>query len=129
MGLFDQIAGNVMANVAGDKGALAQVAMEMFKQYGGMPGILQTLKDHGLATQVDSWVSTGANLPLNAEQVGAALGDQFITGIANKLDMAPADLTEKVAEFLPEAINQLTPNGVVENNPVLMLSRLMSMLK
>ncbi len=129
MGLFDQIAGNVMGKMMGDNAPLAQVAMALFQQYDGLPGILQTLKDHGLSQQVDSWVGTGANLPLNAEQIGSALGSQVIAGIANQLNVAPAELTEKIAEFLPDAVNQLTPNGVVEQNPALLLSRLMAMLK
>lgn len=129
MGLFDSVAGAMMNKVMGDKGPLAKLAMELFQQYGGLPGILQTLKNGGLTEQVDSWVGKGANLNVSAQQIGAALGGSVLTGIAGKLNMTTDELTGKIAEHLPDVVNQLTPNGVVENNPALIMSRLMGMLK
>lgn len=129
MGLFDSVAGVMMNKVMGDKGPLAKLAMELFQQYGGLPGILQTLKNGGLTEQVDSWVGKGANLNVSAQQIGAALGSSVLTGIAGKLNMTTDELTGKIAEHLPDVVNQLTPNGVVENNPALIMSRLMGMLK
>jgi len=129
MGLFDSVAGAMMNKVMGDKGPLAKLAMELFQQYGGLPGILQALKNGGLTEQVDSWVGTGANLNVNAQQIGAALGSSVLTGLAGKLNMSTDELTNKIAEHLPDVVNQLTPNGAVENNPALIMSRLMGMLK
>lgn len=129
MGLFDSVAGAMMNKVMGDTGPLAKLAMELFQQYGGLPGILQTLQNGGLAAQVDSWVGTGANLNVNAQQIGTALGSSVLAGIAGKLNMTTDELSGKIAEHLPEVVNQLTPNGVVENNPALIMSRLMGMLK
>ncbi len=129
MGLFDSVAGAMMNKVMGDKGPLAKLAMELFQQYGGLPGILQTLKAGGLEAQVDSWIGQGANLQVSAQQVGAALGSSVLAGMAGKLNMTTDELSGKIAEYLPDVINQLTPNGVVENNPALIMSRLMGMLK
>ncbi|AKR44444.1 YidB family protein [Methylophilus sp. TWE2] len=129
MGLFDSVAGAMMNKVMGDKGPLAKLAMELFQQYGGLPGILQTLKNGGLSQQVDSWVGKGANMNVNADQIGAALGSSVLAGIAAKLNMTTDELSDKIAEYLPDVVNQLTPNGVVENNPALIMSRLMGMLK
>jgi uncharacterized protein YidB (DUF937 family) len=129
MGLFDSVAGAMMNKVMGDKGPLAKLAMELFQQYGGLPGILQALKNGGLTEQVDSWVGTGANQHVNAQQIGVALGGSVLAGLAAKLNMSTDDLTGKIAEHLPDVVNQLTPNGAVENNPALIMSRLMGMLK
>lgn len=129
MGLFDSVAGAMMNKVMGDKGPLAKLAMELFQQYGGLPGILQTLKNGGLSEQVDSWVGKGANMGVNAEQIGSALGSSVLAGMAAKLNMTTEELGGKIAEYLPDVVNQLTPNGVVENNPALIMSRLMGMLK
>lgn len=128
MGLFDSVAGAMMNKVMGDKGPLAKLAMELFQQYGGLPGILQTLKNGGLSKQVDSWVGKGANMSVNAQQIGSALGSSVLAGIAAKLNMTTDELSDKIAEYLPDVVNQLTPNGVVENNPALIMSRLMGML-
>ena len=129
MGLFDSVAGAMMNKVMGDKGPLAKLAMELFQQYGGLPGILQTLKNGGLSEQVDSWVGKSANMSVTAQQIGAALGSSVLAGIATKLNMTTDELSSKIAEHLPDVVNQLTPNGVVENNPALIMSRLMGMLK
>lgn len=129
MGLFDSVAGAMMNKVMGDKGPLAKLAMELFQQYGGLPGILQTLKNGGLSEQVDSWVGKGANMSVNAQQIGSALGSTVLAGMAAKLNMTTDELSDKIAEYLPDVVNQLTPNGVVENNPALIMSRLMGMLK
>lgn len=129
MGLFDSVAGTMMNKVMGDKGPLAKLAMELFQQYGGLPGILQTLKNGGLSEQVDSWVGKGANMSVNAQQIGSALGSSVLAGMAAKLNMTTDELSGKIAEYLPDVVNQLTPNGVVENNPALIMSRLMGMLK
>lgn len=129
MGLFDNLANNMMTKVMGDKAPMAKLAMELFQQYGGLPGILQTLKNGGLTEQVDSWVGTDANLNVSAQQIGAALGDSVLTSISTKLDISKEELTAKIAEYIPDVVNQVTPNGVVENNPALIMSRLMGMLK
>lgn len=129
MGLFDRVAGAMLDKVVAEQGPLAQLAISLFQQYGGLPGILQTLKDQGLAAQVDSWVSQGANIPVTGQQIGAALGEQMLSGLAAKLAMTPEALREKIAELLPDIVHQLTPNGVVENNPALLMSRLLAMIK
>ena len=129
MGLFDNLATSMMNKVMGDKAPMAKLAMELFQQYGGLPGILQTLKAGGLSEQVDSWVGTGANLNVSPQQIGAALGASVLTGIASKLDISSEELTAKIAEYIPNVVDQLTPNGAVENNPALIMSRLMGMLK
>jgi len=129
MGLFDSVAGAMMNKVMGDKGPLAKLAMELFQQYGGLPGILQALKAGGLSEQVDSWVGKDVNMSVNPQQIGAALGSSVLAGIAAKLNMTTEELSGKIAEYLPDVVNQLTPNGVVENNPALIMSRLMGMLK
>lgn len=129
MGLFDRMAGAMLDKVMGEQGPLAELALALFQQYGGLPGILQTLKTQGLAAQVDSWVSLGPNLEVTAQQMAATLGDKVLTEMALKLQMSPAALSEKIAALLPDVVNQLTPNGVVENNPALLMSRLMAMLK
>lgn len=129
MGLFDSMAGAMMNKMMGDKAPMAKLAMELFQQYGGLPGILQTLKNGGLSEQVDSWVGTGNNLNVNAQQIGAAFGSSVLAGIAAKLEMSSEELSAKIADYIPDVVNQLTPNGVVENNPALIMSRLMGMIK
>ncbi len=129
MGLFDSLAGAVLGNVGGDKGAMLQIAMDLFKQNGGLEGILAKFNEAGFAEQAASWVSQGNNLPISAEQVIEVLGRDSIAGIAQKLTMSPSDISVKIAEYLPQAIDKMTPNGKLEGNSGNLMAAMMSMLK
>lgn len=129
MGLFDSLAGAVLGNVGGDKGAMLQIAMDLFKQNGGLEGILAKFNEAGFAEQTASWVSQGNNLPISAEQIIEVLGRDSIAGIAQKLTMSPSDISVKIAEYLPQAIDKMTPNGKLEGNSGNLMDAMMSMLK
>lgn len=129
MGLFDSLAGAVLGNVGGDKGAMLQIAMDLFKQNGGLEGILAKFNEAGFAEQTASWVSQGNNLPISAEQIIEVLGRDSIAGIGQKLTMSPSDISVKIAEYLPQAIDKMTPNGKLEGNSGNLMAAMMSMLK
>lgn len=129
MGLFDSLAGAVLGNVGGDKGAMLQIAMDLFKQNGGLEGILAKFNEAGFAEQTASWVSQGNNLPISAEQIIEVLGRDSIAGIAQKLTMSPSDISVKIAEYLPQAIDKMTPNGKLEGNSGNLMAAMMNMLK
>ncbi len=113
MGLFDSVAGAVLGKLGGEQGGMAQIALDMFNQNGGLTGVLEKLKENGLADEAASWVSTGANLPVNADQIANALGNSEIASMAAKFGIDPADLSAKIAEHLPTVIDKMTPNGEV----------------
>lgn len=129
MGLFDSIAGAVLGKMGGEQGGMAQVAMEMFNQNGGLSGILDKFKEGGLAEQAASWVGKGENLPISAEQLSSVLGSGAIADMAAKFGIDPADLSAKIAEHLPTVIDKMTPNGEVEGESGNLLSTVLGMLK
>ncbi|TFW72305.1 hypothetical protein C3Y98_04160 [Methylotenera oryzisoli] len=129
MGLFDSLAGAVLSNMGGDKGAMLQIAMDLFKQNGGLEGVVAKFNEAGLSEQAASWISKGDNLPISAEQVIEVLGRDSIAGIAEKLTMSPSDISAKIAEYLPQAIDKMTPNGEVDSNSGNLLTAVMGMLK
>jgi len=129
MGLFDSLAGAVLSNMSGDKGAMLQIAMDLFKQNGGLEGVVAKFNEAGLSEQAASWISKGDNLPISAEQVIEVLGRDSIAGIAEKLTMSPSDISAKIAEYLPQAIDKMTPNGEVDSNSGNLLTAVMGMLK
>ncbi|PKO46826.1 MAG: hypothetical protein CVU29_05015 [Betaproteobacteria bacterium HGW-Betaproteobacteria-22] len=129
MGLFDSLAGAVLSNVGGDKGAMVQVAMDLFDQNGGLPGVIEKFKAGGLAEQVASWVSTGENLPISAEQITQVLGSDAVAGIAAKLGMDAGEISGKIAEYLPQVINKMTPDGEVNANSGNLMRAILGMMK
>jgi len=129
LGLFDSLAGAVLGNMGGDKGAMLQIAMDLFKQNDGLEGVLAKFNDAGFTEQAASWVSQGNNLPISAEQIIQVLGRDNIASMAEKLTMSPTDVSAKIAEYLPQAINKMTPNGKVDSNSGNLLAAVMGMLK
>jgi len=129
MGLFDSLAGAVLSKVGGDKGAMVRVAMDLFNQNGGLEGVIEKFKSGGLTEQAASWVSTGENLPISAEQISQVLGSDTVTEIAAKLGMDSGEISSKIAEYLPQVIDKMTPNGEVNANSGNLLSAVLGMLK
>ena len=129
MGLFDSLAGTVLGKLGGEQGAMAQVAMEMFNQYGGMNGVLEKLKAGGLAEQAASWVGKGENLSITADQISNVLGNGAIAEMAAKFGLAPDVLSSQIAQHLPSVIDRMTPNGEVTTDSNSLLGAVFGMLK
>jgi uncharacterized protein YidB (DUF937 family) len=129
MGLFDSIAGAVLGKMGGEQGSMAQVAMEMFNQNGGLSGILDKFKEGGLAEQAASWVGKGENLPISAEQLSSVLGNGAIADMAAKFGISADTLSAQIAQHLPTVIDKMTPNGAVEGESGNLLSTVLGMLK
>ena len=130
MSLFDSIAGAVMGKVmGGEQGGMAQVAMEMFNQNGGLNGILDKFKEGGLADVAASWVGKGENLSISAEQISSVLGNGQIAEMAAKFGITPEVLSSQIAQHLPSVVDKLTPNGEVTADSGNLLSTVLGMLK
>jgi uncharacterized protein YidB (DUF937 family) len=119
-GFFGQALGSLFGNsgsAAGLPGLLTQIVSG---GEGGLPGLLQQLQSGGLGEQVKSWVGTGTNLPISAEQIAAAIPAERLQGWAEQIGVAPEALTGMLAQVLPHAVDQATPNGTVEPGAVAM---------
>ena len=108
MGLLDGVLGGVVG------AEMASVVEGFIQKHGGVQGIVTQMEQQGMGNTVKSWVGTGANLPISPDQVHAAFGADAISGLAAKFGMNPKDLAQKLAQVLPQAVDKLTPNGVVK---------------
>ena len=78
MGLFDKIVsivGDNMSEGTENKGLLGQ-ALNLINNpaIGGLPGLINKFQNGGLGDIISSWVGTGANQPISADQIINALG-------------------------------------------------------
>ena len=78
---------------------------------GGIDGLVTQLRQGGLDQEVDSWVSTGPNQPVDPQRLGDALGPETTQRLANRTGLDISSLLPLLAAFLPQLINMLTPNG------------------
>lgn len=123
MGLLDSVLGSVMNNMGGNAGGQAggggdimQMIMGLMQQNGGLGGLVQMLGKSGLSEQVASWVGTGANQPVSPDQIGQALGNGPLAELASKFGIDPTQLSGGLAQYLPEVVNQMTPEGKLPDN-------------
>jgi uncharacterized protein YidB (DUF937 family) len=107
MGLFDGILGGVVG------AEMATVVNGLIEKHGGIQGIVSQLEEQGFGGTVRSWVGTGANQPITADQIHQAFGSDTVKQLAAKIGMSPEDLAAKLSQILPQAIDKLTPGGVV----------------
>jgi uncharacterized protein YidB (DUF937 family) len=128
MGLLDDMEGKALQSIASSNPAMGAV-MEMINNHpGGLSGLLQTFHDQGLGAVASSWVGTGANQAISAEQIQSVLQDQHIQAFAAKAGVSPDQASSMIAQFLPTVIDKLTPNGQVPQQSNL-LEMGMNMLK
>ncbi len=80
---------------------------------GGFGGLLRSFESAGLAREANSWVGTGANMPVTADQIQAALGDPRLQEIAARLGISTSSISTALAHVLPSVIDHLTPNGQI----------------
>lgn len=130
MGLLDSVLGSAMGALqgggqGGGNAMLMQVIGALLQGQGGgaaggagavgglggLGGLLQQLQQGGLGEAAQSWVSTGQNLPVSAGQLQSALGADRIDALAQQVGMPAGDLSSQLAQYLPQVVDQLTPNG------------------
>jgi len=118
MGLLDELVGKAASVLSGDKGeqsGLLGGVMEMFtgKESGGMAGLVRSFQEKGFGGIISSWIGTGENLPISAEQIQEVMGNDMVQNLAAKFGIPTEELSGKLAEFLPSAIDKMTPNGTL----------------
>ena len=106
MGMFDGLLGGVVG------AEMATVVNSLIEKHGGIQGIVSQLEQQGLGGTVRSWVGTGANQPISADQIHQAFGSDTVKQLAAKMGISPEDLAAKLSQVLPQAIDKLTPGGV-----------------
>jgi uncharacterized protein YidB (DUF937 family) len=107
MGLFDGVLGGIVG------GAMASVVNGILEQHGGVQGMVNQFEKNGLGATVRSWVGTGDNAPISPDEVHRAIGPDLLQQLAAKSGMSVPELTQKLAEVLPQAVDRMTPGGAI----------------
>ncbi|TCT07604.1 YidB family protein [Aquabacter spiritensis] len=85
--------------------------------YGDLDGLLERFREAGFGAEVESWLGAGANLPLTAEQIMEVIDPMTLGDLAGALGVPPTMLPGLIAQYLPLAVDKLSPNGVIELPP------------
>ncbi len=96
---------------------------------GGLAGLIQQFQEAGLGEQAQSWVSRGPNQPISLEQLMQVFGAERIEHMAAGTGMPRDVFGARLSELLPQAVDQMTPDGELPSGGVddalAMLSKLM----
>jgi uncharacterized protein YidB (DUF937 family) len=119
MGIFDTLAGQVLGQLSngGNQGMLDAVgAMLTNPQTGGLQGLAEAFRQGGLGNVISSWIGTGENLPVSAEQLQSVLGSERLQSIAASLGLNMEDVAGQLSQLLPQVVDRLTPNGEIPDS-------------
>jgi uncharacterized protein YidB (DUF937 family) len=122
MGILDDLENKAVNSVlGGSSNPLATGLLQAINNHpGGLPALLQSFHDKGLGSIASSWVGSGQNLPITADQIQHVLGSDQVKQLAAKAGISPDAAGASLAQLLPTLIDKLTPNGQMPQHSSLM---------
>lgn len=119
MGLLDALISgmNAPASGGGSQGGMSpllQLMLQMLSsqgQFGGLSGLEQQFRQAGLGPQINSWISSGQNLPISPEQLMQVFGQGQLQQMASSSGLDVGQLSGGLSDLLPQMIDRLTPSG------------------
>jgi len=132
MGIFDDLAGKLQGmfgGAGGEHAALIKAVMETLSQGqgAGLTGLVESFQQKGLGDIASSWIGTGQNAPISADQLKDGMGRELLETIAAKAGLSTDEAADKLSEHLPNIIDKLTPDGALPGGG--MLEKGLEMLK
>ena len=118
MSLLDQLGGAVGSVLGQGKGAgvgavLLQQVIAMLSKPGAVAELTSKFQSAGLGNILQSWIGTGQNLPISADQVKQVLGAGTVADLAQKAGLGESETTGALASLLPQVIDKISPSGNV----------------
>lgn len=117
MGILDMLTSMMASKAAGDieTAVIPVVLSEVMGKgdQGGLSAIVAKLEQAGLGDQVKSWIGTGANLPISAQQLQQVLGSDTVKQLAARFGIPADQLSTVLAQVLPTAVDNASPKGTL----------------
>ena len=117
MSILDTVLGGLMGGgaqqspVGGILGSLLGGGGQQAGGMGGLGGLLQKFQQAGMGNVANSWVGTGPNQQVSPDQLQQVFGQQQVNQWAQQSNMQPHDLLSQLSQFLPHAVDRMTPGG------------------
>jgi uncharacterized protein YidB (DUF937 family) len=114
MGIFDKFenasGGSAQTGVQQHE-SMMQHAMQMFGNRDAIGSLLGNAQSQGLGHIVQSWISSGANQPIEPDQVSGIVGQDRLEQLASRVGLPTGVASTVLSRVLPSVIDRLTPNG------------------
>jgi uncharacterized protein YidB (DUF937 family) len=105
-------------NAATSGALISQVISMIQSQPGGLAGMLQSFQQGGLGHLFQSWIGTGQNLPISADQLHSTVGSDWIAKIVQATGLPQGQVEQHLATLLPQIVDHLTPNGQIPQGDI-----------
>lgn len=130
MGLFDSVVSAVTEHVQqqGGVGNALGSLLANNGEVGGLNGLVEKFNQAGLGNVIRSWIGTGENLPISADQISQVLGNETVGKIASQFGIDPSQLAGQLSAVLPGLVDKLTPEGAAPEGGLGNTGDLMGML-
>jgi uncharacterized protein YidB (DUF937 family) len=119
MGLLDNLTGALRGNLGQIEAAAmpALISAALAKtNLGDLQGLVGQLQQSGLGAQVQSWLGSGANQPVSADQLKAALGSDQVRQLAQQFGIPVDTALKLLSDHLPGVVDQASPNGTLDSS-------------
>jgi uncharacterized protein YidB (DUF937 family) len=107
MGMMDGLLGGIVG------AGVVSAVNSILEKHGGLQGVVNEFERNGLGATISSWVGTGPNQPISPGDLRRTLGADLLQQLAAKTGVPIQELTEKLAQVLPQAVDKMTPDGKV----------------
>ncbi len=77
----------------------------------GLGGLLQQFEETGHGREAQSWVSRGDNQAISPSDIEDTFGADTIDTLVQQLGVSRNELLSGLAQVMPEAVDQMTPDG------------------
>lgn len=114
MSLLDSVINTALKTfLKGDSNqdAISSLLASLFKQVGGLPGLIEKFQKGGFEEIINSWMSNNENLPISSEQLRQVLGSDFVENLAEKASLDTSVFESLMTHGLPKIVSALTENG------------------
>jgi uncharacterized protein YidB (DUF937 family) len=78
---------------------------------GGLGDLVRSFQQRGQGDKANSWVAKGANAPIAPPDLEQVLGEDRIAWLMRETGMPREELLAGLSKELPDAVDQLTPEG------------------
>lgn len=80
---------------------------------GGIGDLLKQFEQSGHGDTANSWVASGPNKQISPGDLANALGADNIDALTSRTGMSRDELLGELSRYLPEVVDEFTPNGRV----------------
>lgn len=78
---------------------------------GALSGLVAHMQGNGAGNIANSWVGTGANLPITGSQLSQVLGPDLVNKISASTGLSADQLVAQLSAVLPQLVDHMTPQG------------------